>query len=611
LIKQISPVPARELLEIQPPDPGRLAEQVVLILAGKSEKQEKINRLLQLTVGLVNAAGAVFFMERAGVLSPAGQLLSRQAASLSEDILGECREGARQALASGKASIVSLVQMPAARIFSCPVLAHEDSPACCFSVLVLLGENPREPFLIIFQLMAAALSLVEGKSASPQLSLDNSPDVLHFLCQGKDAPSQRQFSEFLRQWSACTLLAIGVGRGGGRLQLQTISDVVKIDSRTSSSRLHIKVMQECLSRKQPIGWPGSKNGTGYEESLLVKELVLATGMRQGAAVSLPGGDRGVTVLIFLWTEELSREKQLTEIIRIAPLLGLILPALETAGPQGPEKVAGRIFRMNKAVLTGVVLLLLLGLALFPKNFVLHPDCQISPVQVLYVVTHFDGLLEKVFVAPGDRVEQGEELALLDGREIAMELRSIAADSAKALKMRDNYLVSGNVASAQISLLEYEHLQERAKLLKGHEQQLSLQSPVNGIVLSGDLKRSEGGPVAKGQLLFEVAPLDTVLLELAVPDADVSYVRKGMEVTVRFNAFPQRKWQGKVERITPKSELVQGQNVFIASLEIANADNILQPGMQGQAAVRCGRKSLSWVYFHKPWYALRRLLVSLF
>ena len=44
-------------------------------------------------------------------------------------------------------------------------------------------------------------------------------------------------------------------------------------------------------------------------------------------------------------------------------------------------------------------------------------------------------------------------------------------------------------------------------------------------------------------------------------------------------------------------------------EIENRDGLLLPGMQGYASVYCGKRSLVWIYFHKPWYALRRLLVS--
>jgi hypothetical protein len=82
------------------------------------------------------------------------------------------------------------------------------------------------------------------------------------------------------------------------------------------------------------------------------------------------------------------------------------------------------------------------------------------------------------------------------------------------------------------------------------------------------------------------------------------------VDVHFDAFPGMTWKGKVARIAPRSERVQGENVFPVSFEIENRDGLLLPGMQGYASVYCGRKSLAWIYFHKPWYALRRLLSSL-
>jgi len=227
-----------------------------------------------------------------------------------------------------------------------------------------------------------------------------------------------------------------------------------------------------------------------------------------------------------------------------------------------------------------------------------------------VVARFDGLLQKVFVEPGDRVKQDMELAVLDGRELELELRSIRADSAKSLKTRDNYMASANVAAAQIALFEHKRLKEREALLLGRQQQLSLKSPFSGIVLSGDLKQSVGGPVAKGEVLFEVAPLEQILLQLPVADEDIAYVQKGQNVTVRFDAFPGKKWTGTVARIAPQSALVQNENVFLVSFEIANRNGLLLPGMQGYASVSCGKRSLAWIYFHKPWYALRRLLASL-
>ena len=316
------------------------------------------------------------------------------------------------------------------------------------------------------------------------------------------------------------------------------------------------------------------------------------------------------VIVLLWSETLDCVDAIQEVMETSVLLGMFLRSFSGKGRGANLASVAEKSPINSKIIATAIFLILCGIAFFPKQFVLHPTAIVKPVQVRYVVARFDGLLHKVFVEPGDRVQKETELALLDGRELELELRSVHADSAKSAKTRDNYMASGRVAEAQIALFEYKRLQERESLLLGRQQQLSLQSPFDGIVLSGDLKQSEGGPVAKGEVLFEVASLDRVLLQLLVADEDISYVQEGTQVDVYFDAFSGTEWNGTVARIAPQSELVQSENVFPVSFQVENRDGLLLPGMQGYASLYCGKKSMIWIYFHKPWYALRRLLTSL-
>ena len=601
-----------ELLSLQPPDLSRLAAQLSRILEAGLSQQETINQLLQLTIALVNGAGAIFYREQDRILYPVGQLLSRQVESMSADISTEFEERAQMAIREGKASVLPLPRMPSAFILSCPIAGVETLSDSCLSVLVVLGDTPKEPFLIILQLMAAILSRTVRINSSPHPSGNSSQELLTYLAGLGEIPDLRTFNNILRQWLGCEVLAVGFGaKQGGKLHLKSVTDVVKVDSRTSQSRKFLKVMQECLQQMETIAWPSIHAESTFNESLLLKELVQANGMRQGVAVALPGASGKSAVLVFLWSEEESRAEQIGKFLEAVPLLGLMMQTLgATSSVHSPANQGAKLL-LKRNILLSVLVLLFVGVIFYPAKFSLHPNCQVVPVQVHYVVTRFDGLLEKVFVEPGDNVEQKDKLAILDGRELELELRSIRADSAKELKLRDNHLATGNTAAAQIGYLEYQRLQERANLLLIRQKQLLLESPADGVVVSGDLKRAEGGPVSKGQVLFEIAPLKTVLIELAVADADISHVKEQAEATVRFDAFPGRSWLGKVDRITPKSVLFQGQNVFIVSFQIVNSDNLLQPGMQGRASVECGRKSLLWIYFHKPWYALIRLLRSIY
>ena len=595
-------VPASE--KLLTPDPAKLAEQTVRILASPHKPQEKILQLLRLCVGLVNGVGAVFFRYENGVLQPKGQVLSEQAASQSAAIAAACRENSQKAVSESRACITALPETPSVSLVSCPVTHIDTVSDSCLTVLVVFGDSPREPFLVILQLLAAVFSEID---AFVPLA---SRDLLTTLADSEDISDLRTFGTVLRQWSGCSVHAVGSSSANGRVRLKSVSDVVKVDSKTDLARVYLKVMQDVLQQGRISVWPAMDGLESVGESLLVKELVQETGMQQGLCVVLPGAGGKSSLLVFLWTSvDKVKPGQAAELLRTAPVLGLILQSLEKSS-SGLVEDGQPLSPWKKWVGFTAAALVLVFLVLYPVRFKLHPICQVVPVQINYVAPRFDGLLENVFVEPGDRVTKGAKLAELDGRELELELRSVEADSAKALKQRDNYLANGNVASAQIGLLEYRRLQERANLLHIRQEQLQLISPVDGIVLSGDLKKAEGSPVSKGQVLFELAPLTDILIELAVADADIAHVREKSRVSVRFDAFPGRSWQGAVDHISPKSTLLQGKNVFVVSFQLDNSDNLLQPGMRGQASVECGKRSLLWIYFHKPWYALVRLFNSL-
>ncbi len=596
-----------DLPKISSPDPQVLAEQICTIISNQDlSSKEQTTVLLQYAVGLVGGVAAVFYRQDEDGIRSVGQLLSPQAASLSNDVLSEMYKGASDAFNSKKSTILPLALAAHAHIFSCPVFSVAHDAPSCLTVLILPENKAPEPFLVVLQLMAAAIAQVKSSSHS-------SPGNLFPLLAvpAKPIDSFRAFSDTIRHNSGCALLGVGCNSSRRKLRLEHVSDVVKVDTRTDQSRRYLKVMQESASRKKVCVWPAISGESLFEESLLLKELVQANGMRQGTAIPLSACGQFAGVLVLLWAEELDTPDTINAILETGALPGLLIKNFSKKIGTGVLAGANPKTAVNSKLLGTVLLLLLFGIALFPKEFKLHPTSIVMPVQVRYVVARFDGLLEKVFVEPGDRVEEEKELALLDGRELELELRSIGADSAKSLKTRDNYMAAGDVAASQIALLEYKRLQERESLLLGRQQQLSLKSPFDGIVLSGDLKQSEGGPVAKGEVLFEVAPLDRVLLQLQVADEDISYVKKELPVDVRFDAFPGTLWQGKVARISPRSELIQGANVFSVSFEIENRNGLLLPGMQGYASVYCGKRGLAWIYFHKPWYALRRLLASVF
>jgi multidrug resistance efflux pump len=183
----------------------------------------------------------------------------------------------------------------------------------------------------------------------------------------------------------------------------------------------------------------------------------------------------------------------------------------------------------------------------------------------------------------------------------MELAGIVAEYQGARKSRDVNVASGKTAEAQIDALKMQSQDQQRQLLESRIQNLDIKSPSAGIVVSGDLERSEGAPVTVGQALYEIAPLNRMIVEIEVKDEDIARVEVGQEAVVKLDAYPGRVWDGKIDKIHPRSEIRESINVFIAEVSLGEGGEVLRPGMKGSATITTSSHALLWILLHKAWY----------
>lgn len=256
-----------------------------------------------------------------------------------------------------------------------------------------------------------------------------------------------------------------------------------------------------------------------------------------------------------------------------------------------------------AIGTSVVLML----CLIPVPYRIPAAIELQPNQRRYVAVPFDGPLKSSLVRPGDLVQIGDLLAEIDPRELEYELSGINAELQQSLQEKKGLMAERNVAGSQIADLNSQRLQSEADLLLHRRENLEIRSPIAGVVVSGDLEKSRGMPMTRGDTLFEIAPLEVMQVDIAIPETEVQYVRIGMEVDLFLDALPGRALKGKVNWIHPRAELIDNENVFIARMELANPDLLYRPGMHGRARIQGDRYPVVWNYLHKPFYALRRFV----
>jgi HlyD family secretion protein len=119
----------------------------------------------------------------------------------------------------------------------------------------------------------------------------------------------------------------------------------------------------------------------------------------------------------------------------------------------------------------------------------------------------------------------------------------------------------------------------------------IRSPVDGLVISRNV--DVGQTVAAS---LQAPTLFTIANELArmevhtnVDEADVGNVKEGQEVTFTVDAFPSRRFRGRVHQVRNAPIVVQNVVTYVAVVRIENKELLLKPGMTANVQFLVSRK----------------------
>jgi biotin carboxyl carrier protein len=401
----------------------------------------------------------------------------------------------------------------------------------------------------------------------------------------------------------CTRAYLGLRRRGA-VRIVAISGMAHIDSKSPSHQPVEAAMREAITTGQPLDFSTSSVRT--EET--VAHEILQEKLAAARLLTLPLPRARGAVLLEWSTPPDPSAAPVAE--AAAPFVPVLFDLLDRARPHPAIFAVHRLWsrasaNRRRAVLVGGGALVLLLAC--PFHYRIGADCRIAPTVKQVVAAPFDGQLRKSVVRPGDAVREGDPLGELDNRELKLKEAELTAARDRALKQRDRAMSGSDksegvdFSAAQVANFEAQSVGQELELVRRKLALLEVKAPLKGVVVSGDLRRAEGQPIQRGQVLWEIAPLDAMIVEIDVPDRDISHVRAGAPVRVRLEAFDGGRWKSTLRRVHPQSEQRDGRNVFIAEADIA-ADRVteLRPGMRGRAIIESERQPLIWIIGHRFW-----------
>ncbi|MDR2625172.1 MAG: HlyD family efflux transporter periplasmic adaptor subunit [Zoogloeaceae bacterium] len=265
-----------------------------------------------------------------------------------------------------------------------------------------------------------------------------------------------------------------------------------------------------------------------------------------------------------------------------------------------KRVFARLFgprHLTWKVATCSVLLLAAVLALTPIHYRVSAKTVVEGEVQRVAAAPFEGFIRAAHVRAGDVVKASQPLAELDDRTLRIEEARWSSEKDQYTNrlreaMANNDLVSLQVLDAQVRQAEAQLALTTERIARAR-----LVAPFDGVVVSGDLSQQIGAPVEMGQILFEIAPLQSYRVILQVDEREIRHVRVGQSGRLVMTGIAGEAMDFKVARVTPVATAEEGKNFFRVEAALSGAPLRLRPGMEGIGKIEVGRHSLWWVLTH--------------
>jgi multidrug resistance efflux pump len=282
-------------------------------------------------------------------------------------------------------------------------------------------------------------------------------------------------------------------------------------------------------------------------------------------------------------------------------------AVDSLATQLRHLFGPRHFALKLWVLLFVALVAFFSIA--EGDYVITADANLEGKVQRAVTAAMQGYIVEAHARAGDIVRAGTVLAVMDDRDLRLERQKLISQSAQQESERRQAIAEGNRARAGILEAQSGQVRAQAALVEEQIARTRLVAPFDAVVVKGDLSQSLGAAVERGNVLFELAPLDSYRVIMKVDERDINGVTVGQKGRLALTSMPNEGITLQIEKITPVSVVDQGRNFFRVEAVASGAIDKLRPGMEGVGKIDIDQRKLFWIWTHKMVHWMRMWIWS--
>jgi RND family efflux transporter MFP subunit len=406
--------------------------------------------------------------------------------------------------------------------------------------------------------------------------------------------------------------AIGILKGG-KMRLGALSGTTEVDRSKPDARRLEGLLQWVFFSGHDVSVTEAEDGAITADRPETEEKFRAvfaeTGLRSFHAALLADEEGKLGVLAFESREPLIFDEDTRDLLQIlvnqatvavrnaqlyhqVPLAGFWKPLLEKRQKLG--EIPKRRRRAWAIGLAAAALLLLV-----PWRLRIAGPARILPGHRASVTAGVDGVVGAVLKREGDRVAAGDVIATLKDETYQANAAEARAMLAIAESDVARHRAAGDAGAMFEAASRRDELEARIALTREELTRTRLTAPVSGIIVTPRIEERAGQYFRRGEELCVVADVGTVTAELAVPEGDISLVKRGQRVSLKMNPYPTHTFAGTVARLGARVREEGEDRFLIAEVRAENPDGVLKTGMLGTGKVWAGRRSIATLLVRRP------------
>ncbi len=238
---------------------------------------------------------------------------------------------------------------------------------------------------------------------------------------------------------------------------------------------------------------------------------------------------------------------------------------------------------------------------------------VEPVTIIEVKSRASGQITNMPVDVGSVVKRGDLLVQIDARDVQSRYNQAAAELnssnvartvsvSQRTRSQDLYrqriITAVEMEAATLGFANADAAVVRARaaldIARQQLQDATITAPTAGTVIErpvseGTVITSATSSASGGTTILKMADLSKVRMRAMVNETDIGNILPGQMATVTVDAFPNRRFQGVVEKVEPQAVVLQSVTMFPVLVSLTNLDGALKPGMNGEAVMEVLRK----------------------